>query len=269
MDGSTMKKALPWFRMYSTSMDDKRLRLLAFEDRWHYVALLCCKCSGLLDDETNPDLFRRKIAVSLGIQVRELEEVARRLAEVELIDKNTLQPVDWDELQYQSDTSKDRVRAHRERKKKQQDNDMERHSNVTVTVQETDTDTDTDKDLYEPDIKTSGSLEPPPAEAKPKRRKRTEPPVPKDEIVELYHEVLPTLSRVLVLSDERERHIRARWKENLEGLDMWREYFEIVSRSKFLMGKVSGQGRRPFKADFDWLIREQNMAKVYEGKYHG
>lgn len=85
-----MGEPLKWFRMYAESVDDEKLRLLAFEDRWHFVALLCCKAQGLLDGED--PLMRRKVAVKLGLAMRELDECARRLAEVGLIDAETLNP---------------------------------------------------------------------------------------------------------------------------------------------------------------------------------
>lgn len=88
---------LPWFRMYSDSVDNEKLRLIAFEDRWHFVALLCLKQQGVLD--SNPDLLERKIAVKLGVQLRELDEIKRRLIEVDLIDEE-FQPVGWGKKQF-------------------------------------------------------------------------------------------------------------------------------------------------------------------------
>lgn len=107
-------KALPWFRMYHEALDDEKLRLLACEDRWHFVALLCCKAKGILDE--GGSLLRRKVAVKLGLSTNELDEVARRLAEVGLINSSTLQPLAWDERQMQSDSSYERVKRHREKR---------------------------------------------------------------------------------------------------------------------------------------------------------
>ena len=134
-----MSKRLPWFRAYTEMMDDEKLRLLAFEDRWHFVAILCMKGAGILD-ESGP-LLMRKAAVKMGLAVRELEEVARRLSEVGLIDAATLQPLAWDARQMKSDSSAERVQAYRERQKH-----AKQGGNVTVTAQDTDTDTDTDKE---------------------------------------------------------------------------------------------------------------------------
>ena len=138
---------LPWFRAYTEMVDDEKLRLLAFEDRWHFVALLCLKGQGVLD-ETGSLLFR-KVAVKLGLDVRSVEEVARRLSEVGLIDEKTLQPIAWEARQFRSDSSAARVAAYRARKKQV----VKRDGNVTVTAQ--DTDTDTDKEEEEKTKKTA------------------------------------------------------------------------------------------------------------------
>ncbi len=131
-------RPLPWFRLYVEMVDDEKLRLLAFEDRWHYVALLCCKGARLLDAGDTLDLLRRKLAVKLGLAQRELEAAANRLAEVGLINAETFQPLAWDERQMRSDSSRDRVAAFRERKKQ--------GGNVTVTAQDVDTDKDQEQE---------------------------------------------------------------------------------------------------------------------------
>ena len=138
-------KNMTWFRLHSEAIDDEKLRLLAFEDRWHFVALLCCKSKGLLDN--SDPLMLRKVALKLGLSTRELEEVARRLAEVGLVHRDTLQPLAWEKRQFQSDTSAERTRQYRERKKQSQQSQpsgVKRHGDVTVTPPDTETDTDTD-----------------------------------------------------------------------------------------------------------------------------
>lgn len=135
-------KQNPWFRLYTETVDDEKLRLLAFEDRWHFIALLCCKGSGLLDSGDDDSLLRRKLAVKLGLSPRELEEVARRLAEVGLIDFDNFQPLAWDDRQFKSDSSTERVRKYRER--------VKQSGNVSVTAQETDTDTEEEREARKP-----------------------------------------------------------------------------------------------------------------------
>lgn len=137
-----MSKTLPWFRLYHRMVDDEKIRLLAFEDRWHFIAICCLKADGLID-EPEGDLRQRKIAVKLGVQVRELDEITRRLFEVGLVDKN-MQPVAWGDLQYKSDSSSERVKKYRAKTK---GSNAKRQCNVSVTPQDTDTDTDTERNI--------------------------------------------------------------------------------------------------------------------------
>lgn len=83
-------KHLPWFRFYTEAIDDEKLGLLAFEDRWHFVALLCLCEAGIL--KQGDPLMRRKAAVKLQITIDEFEAVVEKLAAVELLDKRTLIP---------------------------------------------------------------------------------------------------------------------------------------------------------------------------------
>lgn len=175
-----MSKQLPWFRVYTRMVDDDKLKLLAFEDRWHFVALLCLKGEGLLDKGDAPGLLMRKIAVKLGLDVRSLEEVARRLAEVGLVDQATLQPVKWDGLQMRSDTdttAAERKKRQRAREKAAKaapsndvtgdsvpDTDASRVTGTDVTRTDTDIDTDTKVEKTEVELdsvgRTAGSVTP-------------------------------------------------------------------------------------------------------------
>lgn len=166
-----MSKQLPWLRLYTRTVDDDKLKLLAFEDRWHFIALLCLKGEGLLDKGDAPSMLMRKVAVKLGLDVRSLEEVARRLAEVGLIHQDTLQPTKWAVLQMRSDvdtTAADRKKRQRERAKaeKNASGDPVTDDSVPITdvsrvtgtnVTRTDTDTDIDKEETVKELEVVGS----------------------------------------------------------------------------------------------------------------
>jgi hypothetical protein len=96
------------------------------------------------------------------------------------------------------------------------------------------------------------------------------PRCPHQEIIALYHEVLPELRKVRVWDANREKLLRARWKseQKRQSLDWWRGFFEYVRGCPFLMGLVDGcEGKAPFQADLEWLVRPTNFNKVIEGKY--
>lgn len=108
------------------------------------------------------------------------------------------------------------------------------------------------------------------------------PPAPYQRIVDLYHENLPTLRRVEIMSNPRRDLIRSRW------LQLWEErgkrgkpnasadlverfgaIFAGVRESKFLMGQVPGSnGRGPFKCSIDFLLDGNNFVKLIEGGWH-
>lgn len=103
------------------------------------------------------------------------------------------------------------------------------------------------------------------------------PPCPHKQIVELYHEVLPTLPRVKVWNKEREGNLQARWRERWasgkyatqeSGLDYWRRLFgHIRNNCPWLMGEISGRDNKAFLADLGWIILPRNFTKIIEGKY--
>ena len=243
---------MKWFRCYTDVLADDRLGLLAFEDRWHFIAVLAMKASGLLD-EPESDLRQRRINRNLGLTAPEAENVWKRLREVGLIDSDW-QPIAWEKRQYKHDDSRERVARYRDKKR----HVTACNGDVTVTVTSTETDTETETDIY-PSPNGDG-----------RERRKRRPPVPFAEIVDLYHRCLPELPRVEKLTKTREGYIRQRWQEDLPTLDHWRNYFAFVAQSAFLTGKSKPvNGKPPFRADIEWLTRPGNYAKVAEEKYHG
>ena len=228
---------MQWFRLYHRMVDDEKLRLLAFEDRWHFVALCCLKGEGLLD--TPDDSLRsRKIAVKLGVQVRELEEIGRRLQEVGLVDQ-LLNPIAWDELQYRSYNSSERVKKYREKQKR---NTAKRICNVSVTGQETDTDTD---------IEPKGSCE------------TGVSPVRPSEIIEAWNITAADLGlpKVVKLTDDRKRKLSARCKDS--SLEEFQAALATIRRSRWLQG----ENDRGWKADFDFFLQPKSFTRLIEGAY--
>ena len=81
------------------------------------------------------------------------------------------------------------------------------------------------------------------------------------EIVDKYNEICKSLPKVMKLSDARRKAINARLdKFSLEEII---SVFEKAEQSNFL----KGANNRNWKADFDWIMSDRNMAKILEGKY--
>lgn len=106
-----------WFRMWTDAVDDEKLKLLAFEDRWHFVAILCCKRKGILDAPDAATMRDRKVGAKLGLADRERDEVRRRLMDVGLVDENW-QPLAWGKRQFISDADPTATERKRRQRKK-------------------------------------------------------------------------------------------------------------------------------------------------------
>lgn len=98
-------------------------------------------------------------------------------------------------------------------------------------------------------------------ERKRRDREETEKKGISQLIVDLYNETCVSLPRVRSLSDARKKAIKARM--NLYTLEDFKTLFEKAQASDFLKGKNA----RDWMANFDWLVKDANMAKVLDGCY--
>ena len=70
------------------------------------------------------------------------------------------------------------------------------------------------------------------------------------------------MTKCTVMSEARKRAIKARFASGYE-LEDFERLFTLAAQSTFL----NGGNKRNFMANFDWLIRDANMAKVLDGNY--
>jgi hypothetical protein len=95
-----------------------------------------------------------------------------------------------------------------------------------------------------------------------------------DQVIGGYHEELPDLPRVKLWSTKRRQALNSRIRERCadgkpaDTVEYWRKFFQTVAASDFLCGRaLPRDGREPFRADLEWLIRPENFAKVIEDRY--
>ena len=88
---------------------------------------------------------------------------------------------------------------------------------------------------------------------------------PYEEILALYLRILPHFPKVVRLTDKRKSLLRGRWVKDLTTVEDWSMYFHDVKTKSFLAGKND----KKWKADFDFLLREDVVIKMQEGKYNG
>lgn len=81
-------------------------------------------------------------------------------------------------------------------------------------------------------------------------------------VKELYNTICISFPRLVKISEARKKAIRARLNSGYS-IDDFKQLFMNAEASEFLKGKNNSN----WCADFDWLIKDANMAKVLEDKY--
>ena len=106
------------------------------------------------------------------------------------------------------------------------------------------------------------------------------PTCPTQSVIDLFHEVLPELPAVRLLSDARKKGILNFWKfvltsnrsdgtsraNDAESAMAWiREYFELARKNDFLMGRgVKSGAHENWTCDIDFLLSEKGKKHVIE-----
>jgi uncharacterized phage protein (TIGR02220 family) len=103
-----------------------------------------------------------------------------------------------------------------------------------------------------------------PEEDPPDDERPAPPPTyaPYEQIKNLYNEICKSLSKCTAMSEARKKCIKARLSSGYKVED-FKRLFEKAEASSFMKGANS----RNWRATFDWLIKDSNMAKVLDGNY--
>lgn len=80
-------------------------------------------------------------------------------------------------------------------------------------------------------------------------------------IADMYNEICISFPRVTSLSEKRKQAIKARL--NTYTIEQFKEMFTKAESSTFLKGK----NKRDWQANFDWMMKDANFAKIIDGNY--
>ena len=82
-------------------------------------------------------------------------------------------------------------------------------------------------------------------------------------IMEVWNRIVPT-SHIQQMNDTRKNLFRSRFKPYWnESYEEWEKFLSRISKIGFLWGSND----RQWKADFNWVLNENNLLKILEGKY--
>jgi hypothetical protein len=188
----------------------------------------------------------------------------------------------WDKRQAKrEDSSAERMRAYRERKAAEKN---VTHGDVTVTHGDAELRivTHREEEIRE-DLKPKPSVGSD-ATAPTDDLLGSVPslPCPAEKLRDLYHAAMPDNPKVKLLNAQRRRAMASRWREAArmphkpfgystteQGLEAWKQFFEVCATSDFLTGKAKAQpGKLPFLADIDFIFSPHGFVRCLENKYH-
>ena len=95
-------------------------------------------------------------------------------------------------------------------------------------------------------------------------RDKTDSKISYQLIADTFNDICKSFDRVERISDSRKEDIATACKKF--GFEQIRTAFAKAENSKFLKGEES-KGDYKFNANFNWIIKEQNLKKILEGKF--
>lgn len=226
---------MKWFRLYDEITEDSKIIQLSDQEFRVWILTLCHASKQVVRGYYSSS----KSLVSLlkgemNCKSKSIESAFQKLESLGMIKLNneSIQIVNWNKRQFRSDDVSERVKRYR---------------NVTRNVTETpsDTDTDTDKDIYSPQIRSEDT--------------------PHQQIIDIYHEILPECRKVKIWSENRQKKLRSRWREDpkRQELDWWRVYFQNVR----LCFWFTTENTKNWYPDLEWLVEKRNLINVIEKRY--
>lgn len=247
-----------WIKITTDIFDDEKILLIeSLPDAYAIITvwfkLLCLagkqNNSGVFmmgqiayTDKMLATIFRMKEAtVTMALQTFE------QFGMVEIIDGVITIP-NWgkhqnlDQLENKKEYMRNYMKEYREKQKLLTTGKTSCKTNSKTNVRQADKEEDKERDIEEE------------RDIKGKR-------IDYQQIVDMFHTLCPSFPSVKVLSDARKKAIKARLK-NFD-TDEFRLVFEKAEASDFLKGK----NNRNWTANFDWIIKDANMAKILDGNY--
>lgn len=203
------------------------------------MLLLCIDTDGFIFYQGVYDTIEEELAEEFDELVELIQQTVNFLLSNNMVstsEDNSLYMPEAVKCVGSESDSAERVRKHRETEKMLQ-------CNANVTECNTEKEIEIEKEIEkEPEIEGENRID-------------------YQEIVNLYNDTCVSFPKVLALSEARKKAIKARLK--IYSLEDFKKLFQMAEGSRFL----KGGNDRNWSANFDWLIKDSNMAKVLEGNY--
>lgn len=246
-----MAKVYYWLRLkegFFKSLAMKKLRRIAGGDTYTIIylklQLLSLANEGYLYYEGIENSFAEELALALDEDEENVKVTLSYLKSVNLITEIDENEIFLNDVPNLIGKETDKAQIMRNKRARDKQLTLESGNNVTTQlppVTNCYTEIEKEKDI---DIE-----------------REKERDIKAQQIIELYNDTCVSLPHVRTLTDKRKKAIKTRLKKYTQS-DI-QKTFIIAEESDFL----KGNNDRGWRADFDWLINENNMVKVLEGRY--
>jgi predicted phage replisome organizer len=207
----------------------------------------------------NSTVLAQVVRHSVGVVEKALN-IFRQYELIEVLDNGAIYMLDIQNFIGKSSSEADRKRDYRLNIEKEKSGKLLEHgTNVQTNVGQI-SDKSTDKTTPEIEIEIEIEKE---LEIDRKKVKRPDglPRTPFELIINYFHEICFSLSKVLSLTESRKKTLK-KWHAE-SGIEEIKKTFDMVADSNFLKGNNS----KEWKANFDWIIKPANRIKILEGNY--
>ena len=245
-----------WIKITTDMFDNRKIRYIRTLPEGNNIVLIWvmlltmagrCNSSGMIFLTENIPYSTKILADELGFEENVVKIAIASLEKLNMVttDAGFMCIPGWGE--YQNIESLDKIREQtKQRVRKYRENQRQIASNATCNV------TVTECNAIEEDKER---------ELEEERDKEREKRVSYQLVADLYNNTCVSFPRIEKLSDARKKAIKARL--NTYSMDDFEKLFQMAEESDFLKGGNS----RNWSANFDWLIKDANMAKVLDGNY--
>lgn len=244
-----------WIKITTDMFDNRKIRHLRKLPEgnsivliWVMLLAMAGKCNdhGKIYLTENIPYTPKMLADELDFEENTVQLALQALEQLDMIvlDDGYFSITGWEE--HQNIEGMDRIREqNRIRKQRQREKErliaesrvMSRDSHATEEDKERDIDKEEDKNKESKEKATC------------------------EQVVDLYRSICVSYPSVKTLSEARKKAIRAGLK--VYSLEDFRKMFEKAEGSAFL----KGANNRNWSANFDWLMKDANFAKVIDGNY--
>lgn len=245
-----------YLRLKESFFNDDAIKLLeAMNEGYKYSNILLklylksLKFDGKLMFNERIPYNSNALATLTGHSVGDIEKsllLFNELGLIEILDNGAMYMLDIQNFIGKTSTESDRKREYRSRIDEDKLIEIEQNGHLSC-------DCPLEKEL---DLKKELDLEKE-LDREHERNKK----VNYQQIADMYNNTCVSFPSLTKLSEARKKAIKARL--NTYTVEDFKILFEIAEQSEFLKGK----NNRNWTANFDWLIKDANMAKVLDGNY--